>query len=131
MDNDTGLNGKYLGTITEDYVKVANTLKEASYQLRKRHISEHPIFVFCKSEQPIGQLLLTKEQAKGNWNVYFSFMDEFKQRELIEEDKEEGFLETYKNPEEFCALFVVDPEFTNFVYIPYPEDDEIEDETLI
>jgi hypothetical protein len=35
MFNDPELNGKYLGTISEDFIKVADTLKEASYQIRK------------------------------------------------------------------------------------------------
>lgn len=124
MTNDPELSGKYLGTITEDFVKVSDTLKEASYQLRKRGISDHPIFPICKTEQPIGQLLLDNKQAGGNWHIYFSYLDEFKQRSLVEEDKEEGFLSTFKDPDEFCCLFVVDAQFTNFVYIPYPEDED-------
>ena len=35
MQNDPRLNGKYLGTITKDFVVVADTLKEAAYQVRK------------------------------------------------------------------------------------------------
>lgn len=52
-DNDPELNGKYLGTITKDFVKVADTLKEASYQVRSRKFSDFPIFPVCKSDQPI------------------------------------------------------------------------------
>jgi hypothetical protein len=37
-------------------------------------------------------------------------------------DKKDDFIATYKDPEEFCCLFVVDKEFTSFVFIPYPED---------
>ena len=29
---------------------------------------------------------------------------------------------TYKDADEFCCLFVLDKEFTNFVFVPYPED---------
>lgn len=57
MFNDPELNGKYLGTISGDFVKVADTLKEASYQIRVRGFSDYPIFPVCKEEQPIGQLL--------------------------------------------------------------------------
>jgi hypothetical protein len=42
------------------------------------------------------------------------------QRELIKEG--EDFKQAYKDPDEFCCLFVVDTAFTNFVFIPYPED---------
>ena len=40
--------------------------------------------------------------------------------ELIEHEEE--FKAAFKDPDEFCCLFVVDEEFTNFVFIPFPED---------
>jgi hypothetical protein len=122
MQNDPELSGKYLGTITADFVKVADTLKEASYQIRKRGISEYPVFPVCKEDQPIGQLILPKTHIDASWNYYASFMDEFVQRGLIDTDKQESFKAAYKEADEFCCLFVIDKEFTNFVFIPYPED---------
>lgn len=59
---------------------------------------------------------------KLEWNYYASFMDEFVQRELIAEDRQEDFKNTYKDPDEFCCLFVIDHEFAKFVYIPFPID---------
>ena len=120
MQNDPELNGKYLWTISRDFVKVADIIKEASYQIRKRGFSEFPIFPVCKEAQPIGQVLLDKTQAKTEWNYYASYLDEFLQRALIEH--KEDFEKAYKDPDEFCCLFVVDETFTNFVFIPYPED---------
>jgi hypothetical protein len=120
MHNDPELNGKYLGTISQDFVKVSDFLKEASYQIRSRNFSDYPIFAICKEEQPIGQLLLGKLRMETDWNYYASFLDEFIQRGLIE--SEDDFKAAYKAPDEFCCLFVVDKEFTNFVFIPYPED---------
>jgi hypothetical protein len=123
MQNDPELNGKYLGTITNDFIKVADTLKEASYQMRKRNISAHPVFPISKIEIPIGSLLIARGEAPDNtWYYYISMLDEFVQRKLIAEDKVEDFKNIYKDPDEFCCLFVVDVNFTNFVYIPYPED---------
>jgi len=121
MQNDPELSGKYLGTISEDFVKVADTLKEASYQIRKAGF-EFPIFPICKDEQPIGQLLLQRNLNGTSWNYYASFLDEFLQRELIASDKAEEFKEAYKDPDEFCCLFVIDSAFTSFVFIPFPED---------
>jgi hypothetical protein len=122
MQNDPELSGKYLGTISRDFVKVADTIKEASYQIRKRGFSEYPIFPICKEEQPIGQLLINQHLAELEWNYYASFLDEFIQRGLIDDAKKDAFIAAYKDPEEFCCLFVVDKTFTNFVFIPYPED---------
>ena len=121
MHNDPELSGKYLGTISEDFVKVADTLKEASYQIRKAGF-DHPIFPLCRKEQAIGQVLLQPATNGTAWYYYASFLNEFVQRQLIAKDKLEEFETAYKDPDEFCCLFVIDPQFTNFVFIPYPED---------
>jgi hypothetical protein len=122
MNNDPELSGKYLGTISSDFVKVADTLKEASYQIRKRGISEYPVFPICKEQQPIGQIILPQAQANTEWNYYASFLDEFVQRGIIDNEKQKDFTDAFKDPDEFCCLFVIDKDFTNFVFIPYPED---------
>lgn len=121
MHNDPELSGKYLGTISEDFVKVADTLKEASYRIRTGGF-EHPIFPIAKEEISVGQLLISKAQAALTWNYYVSFLDEFTQIGLVDKEKVQAFHENYKDPDEFCCLFVVDKEFTKFVFIPYPED---------
>ncbi|MCG8386627.1 MAG: hypothetical protein MJA30_13850 [Cytophagales bacterium] len=122
MNNDPELNGKYLGSISQDFVVVADTLKEASYQVRKRGFSDYPIFPVSKIDLPIGQLLIGKTELATHWNYNVSYLDEFIQREIILGEGEAEFKESYKDPDEFCCLFVVDDNFTNFVYIPYPID---------
>ncbi len=121
ISNDPELNGKYLGTISQDFVKVADTLKEASYQIRKAGF-DFPIFSISKKPIAIGQLLIDRKSLGLEWNYYASFLDEFVQRELIAEDRQEDFKNTYKDPDEFCCLFVLDQDFAKFVYIPFPID---------
>jgi len=117
------LSGKYLGTITEDFIKVAEILREGSYQMRTRNISKYPIFVISKSEVAIGQVIIAKQTRNVNWHYHVSMMEEFVQRELISSNSTDSFINAYKNPDEFCCLFVVDESGTNFVFIPYPEED--------
>lgn len=121
MNNDPELSGKYLGTISQDFVKVSDTLKEASYQIRKAGFA-YPIFAISRERIPIGQLLIGQHELSLDWNYYASFLDEFLQRELVDKKKEQDFVQAYKDPDEFCCLFVVDQDFTRFVFIPYPED---------
>ncbi len=124
MQNDPELDGKYLGEITKDFVKISNTLKEAAYLLRARKIAEYPIFPISRGKIEVGQLLIAKNETEIelDWNFYFSFLDEFLQRKLVGEENVEEFKASYKDPDEFCCLFVVDQAFVNFVYVPYPED---------
>ena len=122
MNNDPELNGKYLGKITKDFVIIADTLKEAGYQLKARKISDYPIFPISRIDLPIGQLLIGKTELNLEWNYNFSFLDEFLQREIISEEMKNEFIQNFKNPDEFACLFVIDDDFTKFVFIPYPVD---------
>jgi hypothetical protein len=120
--NDPELDGKFLGTISSDFVKVADQIKEASYQMRVRRISDYPVFVLCKNEQPIGSLLYDKWAQQLDWHYYVAMAEELVQRKIFTLESYTHFTSGYKNADEFCCLLVVDPSFTGFVYLPYPED---------
>ena len=122
MQNDPELNPKKMGEISADFLKVADLLKESAYQIKKRGFSDFPIFPISQNPSPVGQLLYEKEVMKTRWDYYVTYLDEFLQRNLIDADMEEEFKQNYKDPEEFCCLFVIEEQFTNFVFIPYPID---------
>ena len=85
-----------------------------------RGIASFPIFPISKEKLPIGKLLIAKEELALVWNYYFSFLDEFVARELVDSKKVGAFKEIYKDPDEFCCLFVVDSVGICFTFIPYP-----------
>ena len=121
--NSPDLNGKYLGLISSDFIKVSEALKEAAYQIKKRGFSDCPIFVSSQRPIDIGQKLIGIHELNENkWNYHASLLEEFVQRKLISEENQELFIQNYKDIEEFACLFVVDGQFTNFVFIPYPEE---------
>ena len=120
--NDPELNGKYLGTITKDFAAVSDSLAEASAQIRKRDISRYPIFVFAKQNVPLGGLLINADEAHIDWHIFASYLELFVQQGIVSAEGVEAFQATYKDADEFCCLFVLDKEFTNFVFVPYPED---------
>jgi len=122
MHNDPELDGKYLGTISKDFIIVSDSLKEASYEIRKRGFSDYPIFPISKQEVPIGQLLFAKDEVATEWNYNITYLDEFVQREIVSIDKIDEFKKIYKDPDEFCCLFVIDGDFTKFLFIPFPID---------
>jgi hypothetical protein len=124
MENTPELDGKYLGTITTDFVKVSDILKEAAYQLKARKISDYPIFPISREASGIGKLLIDAKEKDLKWNFYFSFFEDFLNNGIIEEDKSKYFLANYRDPGEFCCLFVIDKDFTNYIYIPFPEDED-------
>ena len=120
--NSPEVNRRLLGLISQDFVKVADQLKEASYQIRKRGFSEHPIFVAVQTDLELGVLLIGKTELENEWSYRASFLDEFVQRNLIGLESIEMFKENYKQPDEYACLFVIQGDFAGFVFIPYPED---------
>ena len=86
ISNDPELNGKQLGKVTQDFIKVADHIKEASYQIRKRGFSDFPIFIISNAEIPLGQLLYKKDEAGTNWNYFVTYLDEFVQRKIIDKE---------------------------------------------
>ncbi len=122
VSNHPELDGKYLGKISQDFIKIADQIKEASYQIRKRGFSDFPIFIVSNTEIPVGQLLYKNDEVGTHWNYFVTYVDEFIERNIIAKDKVDDFKTNYKNPDEFCCLFVIDGVFTKFIFIPYPED---------
>ena len=120
--NSYDVNKELMGTISSDFVKVADQLKEASYQIRKRGFSDYPVFVASRRDVPLGQMLIAADELDNKWNYKASFADEFTQRELIGPESLALWKENYKAADEYCCLFVVHGDFAGFVYIPYPED---------
>jgi hypothetical protein len=120
--NSPELDKKQLGLVTEDFIKVSDHLKEASYQIVSRKFSKHPIFVATVSEVPIGNTLFFKEDFETRYEYKASFLEEFLERDIIGKESDELFKENYRDPEEYCCLFVMDGKFASFVYIPFPND---------
>ncbi len=123
MHNDPTLNGQYLGTISADFVRVAEKLQEASYLFRTKGDYAHPIFIVSRAPISVGALLIEQGALDNQWYYYAAYADLLVQYKLMAPDKLDDFKTTYKHPDEFCCLLVVDDTFVNFLYIPYPVED--------
>ena len=88
--NDPELNSKYMGQISSDFVKVADQLKEASYQVRIRKLSTYPIFPISRELISVGNVLFTPGDLGNAWYYGVSSVEEFLQRGLITEENIEN-----------------------------------------
>jgi hypothetical protein len=120
--NSPELNRKLMGMVSQDFIRVADQLKDASYQIRKRGFSDNPIFVITNEEMDLGILLIGSTELTNRYNYRASYMQEFVDRKLIGEESILLFTENYKNPEEYCCLFALIGDFSGFIFVPYPED---------
>ena len=122
MENSIELSPKLMGKISQDFVKVSDGIKEASYLIRKNGYTEYPIFIVSDVQIHYGSLLIAQGQCDNEKNYTASYLEIFEKSDLLSPEGAEVFKENFKNPDEFCCLFYISQEFTNFVFLPYPED---------
>lgn len=122
MNTSAELTPKLLGKISEDFVKVADFLKDASYEMRRKNFSQYPVFI--ATNNPFKkELLLADKEMFGNQKCYFaSYLEIFEHSSLGKNEEFSSFKENFKNPDEYCCLFYEDVDFSAFVFLPYPED---------
>jgi hypothetical protein len=118
------LDGKYLGTISTDFIQVADKLKEAAYVIRERGNYAYPIFIITNNPINLGALLIDKSEMNNKWYYYAAYLEALIAAQVIEADKAADFKAVYKDPDEFCCLLVIDQieGFHKFIYMPYPVD---------
>jgi hypothetical protein len=103
MHNELLLDSKYLGTLSSDFVKVADRLKEASYLIRKQGGYDSPIFLISKVPIAVGALLIEKGEADNHWHYYAAYLEGLIQCGLIAKKK----LLPSKRPTKTQMSFVV------------------------
>lgn len=120
--NSPEINQQLMGKVSSDFIKVSDHLKETSYQVRSRNFSKYPIFIVSDKEVDLGVLLFDRKDFSTVYQYRAGFLENFLENEMIGKESKELFIENYKNPDEYCCLFVLDNEFAGFVYLPFPND---------
>lgn len=108
-----------LVSLEKDLEFYADTIKEVAIEVMVEGISAYPIFVAHQHEVNIGELILNKEELNTDWTIQASTFEEFVEKGIINKEKKEPFLRSYKKPENFMCVFVIVPEGANFIYYPY------------
>lgn len=122
-EGDAGANQKPqespLVLLKKDLNIYKETLKQVALDIMVEGLSSQPIFIAHQHHVSIGEIILDREELGTEWTIQASTFEEFVSRGIIQDDKKDVFLYSYKNPEEFACIFVVVPEGANFVFIPY------------
>ena len=111
-----------LVSLEKDLTFYAESIKEVAVEIMVEGISLNPIFIAHQHEVNIGEIILNKADLNTDWTIQASTLEEFIQKGIINPDKKEQFLKTYKKPENYMCVFVVVPQGANFVYYPYPKE---------
>ncbi|UKJ08364.1 hypothetical protein [Solitalea lacus] len=94
-------------------------IKEVALDIIEAKFSDFPIFVAHQHEVSLGQTILSSKELKTSWNINASTLEEFTEKNIIAKERQEYFVNNYKDPKQYMCLFVVIPEGANFVFYPY------------
>lgn len=94
-------------------------LAKAADLILEKGLTDRPIYVFYQEpEIEVGVRLIDRKVNKGLWNIRVSSLEEFREKGLIAGRKEENFLKTYKDPQDYYCLFVMSELGAQFIYLP-------------
>ena len=118
------LDEKYLAKIFSDFIKVADKLQKSSYVIRTKGGYHFPMFLLSFAPLPIdlGPLLINAGEMQNRAYYYATYLDVLVEAQLIAAEKVDDFQATYKNPDQYASLLVLDPEagVAKVMSIPYP-----------
>lgn len=106
-------------SLEKDLEFYAESIKEVAVEVMVEGISAHPIFIAHQHTVNIGEVILNRDELNTEWTIQASTLEEFIQKGIINPEKKELFLKSYKKPEDYMCVFVVVPEGANFIYYPY------------
>lgn len=86
-----------------------------------QEISKYPILVLYKENSPEVGVPIPVEQSVP-WKIRLSFLEDFVNKSLVNEEKKDNFIQVYKNKETHACLFILNEAGANFVFYPLGEE---------
>ncbi len=106
-------------SLKKDLEFYKDSIKEVSTEMVAEGYTLYPIFVAHQLKVDLGEMILDRDELNTQWSIQASSLEEFVDRGVIKEEREQYFIKQYKPSNDFMCLFVVVPEGANFVFYPY------------
>jgi hypothetical protein len=106
-------------SLKKDLEFYKETLREVAVEIMVEGLSAYPIFVAHQHQVALGEIIINHTELGTNWTIQASTLEEFQEKGIIQSNKKDSFLQSYKPADDFMCVFVVVPEGANFVYFPY------------
>ena len=87
-------------SLEKDLEFYAESIKEVAVEVMVEGISAHPIFIAHQHTVNIGEVILNRDELNTQWTIQASTLEEFIQKGIINPEKKELFLKSYKKPED-------------------------------
>src|SRR6476619_7118547 len=103
-------------SLKKDLEFYKDTIREVAVEIMVEGLSAYPIFIAHQHEIALGEIILDHTELGTSWTIQASTLEEFQEKGIIQSNKKDAFLQSYKPADDFMCVFVVVPEGANFVY---------------
>ena len=118
---------KQIKELNEDLALHKLMIKNIAMVIIEEEVSNYPIFVAHREDDlDLGKPLIYRSENENNWNINVSHLEEFVNKNIINEAMVENFKTVYKNAEQYMCLFVIENEAVNFMFKSYDANSELE-----
>lgn len=118
---------KQIKELNEDLALHKLMIKNIAMVIIEEEVSNYPIFVAHREDDlDLGKPLIYRNENENNWNINVSHLEEFVNKNIINEAMVENFKTVYKNAEQYMCLFVIENEAVNFMFKSYDANSELE-----
>lgn len=118
---------KQIKELNEDLALHKLMIKNIAMVIIEEEVSNYPIFVAHREESlDLGKPLIFRSENENNWNINVSHLEEFVNKNIINEAMVENFKMVYKDAEKYMCLFVIENDMVNFMFKSYEKDSNLE-----
>ena len=118
---------KQIKELNEDLALHKLMIKNIAMVIIEEEVSNYPIFVAHREASlDLGKSLIFRSENENNWNINVSHLEEFVNKNIINDAMVENFKMVYKDAEKYMCLFVIENDMVNFMFKSYEKDSNLE-----
>ncbi len=102
---------KLLGKMYADLLDISQDVISGGY-------TAFPIYIVYEGELQLGQLMLDAKEYNLPYNFNVATLEDFKEQEIVFEDKEDEFKAAYGDPKKHICVFWIIGEQAGFIFYP-------------
>ena len=108
-------------SLHDDLEVCRDYIRQIALGMIRGNVSRYPIFIAKRGENDIdlGLPVINRADFDIAWNINASHLEDFVHKGIVSSERSADFIKSYKNPEMFMCVFMVEEDSASFVFMPY------------
>ncbi|MBX3101692.1 MAG: hypothetical protein KF690_04225 [Bacteroidetes bacterium] len=102
-----------------DFHKVGLVLERIAQETLHNRVSRYPVIVAHAGSVGLGVPVIPRDEYELHWYYNASTLEELVRKAVLSGEKLADFKRAYTDPTQRACILLADPQYFNFVFIPY------------